>query len=68
MTYDAWKAINPADEFLGLEPPPCERSYAGRVHEHPRFPSGDCVICGVLCTEGCKHELAVGEYAPAEDL
>lgn len=36
-------------------PPPCERSYAGHVHDHPRFPSGDCTACGALCTEGCKH-------------
>jgi len=48
------------------KPPPCEISYAGRIHQHPRFPSGDCVICGALCTEGCKHALAVGEYAPRE--
>jgi hypothetical protein len=48
-------------------PPPCERGYPqGQGHLHPRFPSGDCGICGALCTEGCKHELAVGEYAPRE--
>ena len=49
-------------EEAGTPPPPCELSYAGRVHQHPRFPSGDCVICGALCTEGCKHVLAVGEW------
>ena len=39
------------------KPPPCEQPYApGFGHQHPRFPSGDCVICGALCTEGCKHE------------
>ena len=53
-------------EEAGPEPPPCERSYAGRLHEHPRFPSGDCVECGALCTEGCKHILAVGEWEPIE--
>lgn len=52
---------DPADEFLGPEPPPCERGYPGRVHMHPRFPSGDCTECGALCTEGCKHPLATGE-------
>lgn len=46
-------------------PPPCERGYA-HSHLHPRFPSGDCVVCGALCTEGCKHELAIGEWAPEE--
>ena len=55
MTYDQWKTTNPEDEFLGPAPPPCERSYAGHVHDHPRFPSGDCTACGALCTEGCKH-------------
>lgn len=38
--------------------PPCELSYAGRLHLHPRFPSGDCVECHALCTEDCKHPLA----------
>lgn len=57
---------NPADEWLGDPPPPCELSYAGHIHNHPRFPSGDCVICGALCTEGCKHELAVGEWTNVE--
>jgi len=57
MSYDTWRTTNPADEFLGPEPPPCERGYA-QSHQHPRFPSGDCVVCGALCTEGCKHELA----------
>lgn len=48
-------------------PPPCELPYPRfEQHRHPRFPSGDCVVCGALCTEGCKHELAVGEYAPRE--
>jgi hypothetical protein len=54
-TYDHWKTSNSEDEFLGPEPPPCERGYAGRVHDHPRFPSGDCCVCGALCTDGCKH-------------
>jgi hypothetical protein len=37
--------------------PPCERAYPqGEGHRHPRFPSGDCVICGALCTEGCKWD------------
>lgn len=57
----------PAAEDEGGEPPPCERGYPlGQQHLHPRFPSGDCVICGALCTEGCKHELAIGEWAPRE--
>jgi hypothetical protein len=54
-------------EEAGPEPPPCERGYAGHLHDHPRFPSGDCVICGARCTEGCKHELAVGEWAEPEE-
>ena len=45
-------------------PPPCEANHAGRMH--PRFPSGYCVICGAEAHEGCKHELAVGEWAPRE--
>lgn len=53
-------------EEAGPEPPPCERSYAGRLYQHPRYPSGDCVECGALCTEGCRHTLAVGEWAPVE--
>lgn len=37
--------------------PPCERPFPfGGTRQHPRFPSGDCVVCGALCTEGCKHE------------
>ena len=32
--------------------PPCERY----PYQQTRFPSGDCVVCGALCTEGCKHE------------
>lgn len=58
MTYDNWKATNPAD--LEPEPPPCERSYKGHIHDHPRFPSGRCVECGADSHEGCKHPLAVG--------
>ena len=54
---------NPMDDN---PPPPCELNYAGRIYRHPRYPSGDCVVCGALCTEGCKHPLAVGEYAPTE--
>jgi hypothetical protein len=66
MTYDHWKTTNPADDELGPEPPPCERSYAGRTNQHPRFPSGYCVECGAEAHEGCKDPLAVGEYAPRE--
>lgn len=55
-----------ADELNGPEPPPCERSYAGRIHQHPRFPSGYCVECGAEAHEGCKDPLAVGEYEPRE--
>ncbi len=58
--YDRWKATNPDDETLGQEPPPCERNYAGRIHKHPRFPSGYCVACRADAHEGCKHELATG--------
>lgn len=55
---------SPAEKELG--PPPCEQPVK-HAFQHPRFPSGDCVICGALCTEGCKHELAVGEWAPREE-
>lgn len=48
------------------EPPPCERNYKGHIHDHPRFPSGDCVECGALCTEYCKHPLATGEWEGRE--
>jgi len=55
---------DPADEFNGTEPPPCEWNYdAGRIHQHPRWPSGDCTECGALANEKCKHPLAVGEWA-----
>ena len=47
--------------------PPCELSYAARIHQHPRYPSGDCTVCGALCTQGCRHPLAVGEWAPREE-
>jgi len=67
MTYDNWKATNIADYELGPMPPPCERGYRGRIQDHPRFPSGDCVACGALCTEACKHPLAVGEWEPEHD-
>lgn len=67
MTYDHWKTTNPEDEFLGPEPPPCERGYpVGSIHKHPRYPSGHCVECGAEAHEGCKHELAVGEFEPKE--
>ena len=71
MTYDQWKTRCPEDEFSGDEfsenmPPPCELPYAGRMWAHPRYPSGDCVECGALCTESCKHKLAVGEWEPEE--
>lgn len=36
------------------ELPPCERGYASS-QLHPRFPSGDCVVCGASCIEECKH-------------
>jgi hypothetical protein len=40
------------------EPPPCERPFQrGEIHKHPRYPSGDCVNCGAMCTEDCKHPL-----------
>ena len=54
-------------EEAGPEPPPCQLGYGGHSHDHPRFPSGDCVVCGALCTEGCKHVLAVGEYAENQE-
>ncbi len=54
-TYDDWKTTDPNDRFLGPEPPPCEQSYR-HEWDHPRFPSGDCRVCGAMCTEGCKHE------------
>jgi hypothetical protein len=43
--------------------PPCERPYSAS-HLHPRFPSGDCVACGALCTQGCKHPNAEPEREP----
>jgi hypothetical protein len=60
MTYDHWKTTNPVDEYLGPEPPPCERSYAGRMHQHPRYPSGHCVECGADSHQGCKDSLMTG--------
>jgi hypothetical protein len=64
---DAWGWSRDPIEESGTPPPPCELPYPrGQTHLHPRFPSGDCVVCGALCTEGCKHVLAVGEWAPAE--
>lgn len=36
--------------------PPCEHSFRGRLHHHPRWPSGDCVVCGALATEDCQYE------------
>jgi hypothetical protein len=65
MTYDEWKTTNPADAELGPAAPPCHQNYAGRLHLHPRWPSGDCLLCGALCTETCKHPLAAGE---SEDM
>lgn len=67
MTYDTWKMTNPADEFLGSEPPPCERNYVGRIHQHPRFPSGFCVECHAEAHQSCKHLLAVSEWEPKEE-
>lgn len=62
-SYDHWKTTNPADEFTGPEPPPCELHFGpGRTHLHPRFPSGDCVVCGALCTQACQHD----NYEPWE--
>lgn len=44
----------PADEFFA---PPCEHSFRGRLHHHPRWPSGDCRVCGALATEDCQYEV-----------
>jgi len=56
MTYDTWKATNPDDEWLGPEPPPCERPTRwGRSYEHPRFPSGYCTVCGAEAHQACKY-------------
>ena len=53
--YDAWKATDSADEFLGPEPPPCEMPIPRyEQHRHPRYPSGFCVVCGAQAHEGCK--------------
>jgi hypothetical protein len=62
MTYDTWKTTNPDDEFLGPELPPCEWKYAHK-DDHPRSPSGWCVICAAPPESGCRHPLAVGEEA-----
>jgi len=67
MSYDNWKATNPADAELGPEPPPCEWNYAGRIHQHPRYPSGHCVECGAEAHEGCKDPRAIGEWEPRSD-
>ena len=57
MTFDSAAGCAVSDQ-LNHEPPPCERPFQrGEIHKHPRYPSGDCVNCGALCTEGCKHEL-----------
>jgi hypothetical protein len=58
MIWTANKIFHPRDpiEEAGPEPPPCEWNYAGKRWQHPRYPSGDCVVCGALNTEGCKHE------------
>ena len=66
--YDQWKTASPDDQWLSDNdmPPPCEWNYVGRMHDHPRFPSGSCVVCGAEAHEGCKHELAVGEFKPNE--
>jgi hypothetical protein len=69
MTYDTWKATDSADDLLGPEPPPCELYYPPeRQHQHPRYPSGDCVKCGALCTEGCQYPTAKAweEFQTAE--
>ena len=63
MSYDDWKTTDPLDEFLGPEPPPCELSYR-RSSDHPRFPSGYCIICGAEAHEGCRHD----NYQPWEDF
>jgi hypothetical protein len=42
-------------EEAGPGPPPCEWNYARRQWQHPRFPSGDCIVCGALNTESCKY-------------
>ena len=41
-------------EFYGPEPPPCERCYASRIWQHPRYPSGWCEACGAAPEESCK--------------
>ena len=57
MTYDNWKTTDPADQFLGPEPPPCELFHGpGRMHLHPRYPSGRCVACGAEPHQGCQYE------------
>lgn len=57
MSYDNWKATNPADAEFGPEPPPCEIFYGpGRVHLHPRYPSGACTVCGAAPTQGCQWD------------
>ncbi len=43
-------------EESGPEPPPCEWSYRGRLHLHPRYPSGDCTVCGATAIQGCQYE------------
>ena len=61
MTYDTRKSTEPEDVGPHKALPPCELSYAGHIYDSPRFPSGDCVVCGALCTEGCRHPLATGD-------
>jgi hypothetical protein len=42
-------------EEAGPEPPPCERHYGpGRIHLHPRYPSGWCVECGAPPECACR--------------
>jgi hypothetical protein len=53
-------------EEAGPEPPPCQLNYAHAPLRHPRYPSGNCVVCGARCTDGCKYHFAVGEYAEIE--
>lgn len=47
--YDTWKATNPADEFLGPEPPPCTR-------DCPHYPSSYryCAACGAAPGQPCQ--------------
>lgn len=51
MSYDTWKATNPADEWLGPEP------YGEAMEDRPcdfeKF-SGECLTCGARLGEPCE--------------